>query len=110
MAANTAAAPAEIPSSGPKQAGIVLATLIVVSAVANLPLAMANVALPAIGKSFDASQTQSEPGGGRLLAGSGDVGAVAGRVGRPLWPQAVVAPRRDTGDPRGLDRRLCPVD
>ena len=58
MAANTAAAPAEIPSSGPKQAGIVLATLIVVSAVANLPLAMANVALPAIGKSFDASQTQ----------------------------------------------------
>ncbi len=58
MAANTAAAPAEIPSSGPKQAGIVLATLIVVSAVANLPLAMANVALPSIGAYFDASQTQ----------------------------------------------------
>src|SRR5512137_532543 len=58
MAANTAAAPAEIPSSGPKQAGIVLATLIVVSAVANLPLAMANVALPSIGAYFNASQTQ----------------------------------------------------
>jgi DHA2 family multidrug resistance protein-like MFS transporter len=59
MAAKPAvAAPAEIPSSGPKQAGIVLATLIVVSAVANLPLAMANVALPSIGAYFDASQTQ----------------------------------------------------
>jgi DHA2 family multidrug resistance protein-like MFS transporter len=58
MAAQTATAPAEIPSSGPKQAGIVLATLIVVSAVANLPLAMANVALPSIGAYFDASQTQ----------------------------------------------------
>ena len=58
MAAKPVAAPAEIPSSGPKQAGIVLATLIVVSAVANLPLAMANVALPSIGAYFDASQTQ----------------------------------------------------
>ena len=42
----------------PQQAGIVLATLIVVAAVANLPLAMANVALPSIGAYFDASQTQ----------------------------------------------------
>jgi MFS transporter, DHA2 family, multidrug resistance protein len=58
MAAKPVASPAEVPSTGPKQAGIVLATLIVVSAVANLPLAMANVALPAIGRSFDASQTQ----------------------------------------------------
>ena len=59
MAANTAAvAPAEIPSTVPAKAGLVLATLIVASAVANLPLAMANVALPSIGASFDASQTQ----------------------------------------------------
>ena len=59
MAANTAAvAPAEIPSTAPPKAGLVLATLIVASAVANLPLAMANVALPSIGASFDASQTQ----------------------------------------------------
>ena len=36
-------------SSGPKQAGLVLATLIVVAAVANLPWAMADVALPSIG-------------------------------------------------------------
>ena len=36
-------------SSEPKQARLVLATLIIVAAVANLPLAMANVALPSIG-------------------------------------------------------------
>ncbi|MEZ4519344.1 MAG: MFS transporter [Chloroflexota bacterium] len=35
-----------------------LATLITVAAVANLPLAMANVALPSIGSYFNASQTQ----------------------------------------------------
>ena len=58
MTAKTAVAPTEIPSTVPKQAGIVLTTLIVVAAVANLPLAMANVALPLIGAYFDASQTQ----------------------------------------------------
>jgi len=58
MTAKTAVAPAEVPSTAPAKAGIVLATLIVASAVANLPLAMANVALPSIGASFDASQTQ----------------------------------------------------
>ena len=42
----------------PAKAGVVLATLIIVAAVANLPLAMANVALPSIGAYFDASQTQ----------------------------------------------------
>jgi len=42
----------------PERAGLVLATLIMVAAVANLPLAMANVALPSIGDYFDASQTQ----------------------------------------------------
>jgi len=36
----------------------VLGTLILVAAVANLPLAVANVALPSIGDAFDASQTQ----------------------------------------------------
>ncbi len=43
---------------GPERAGLVLATLIIVAAVANLPLAMANVALPTIGAYFNASQTQ----------------------------------------------------
>ena len=45
-------------AGAPQKAGIILTTLIVVAAVANLPLAMANVALPAIGTFFDASQTQ----------------------------------------------------
>ena len=44
-------------STGPKQAGLVLAALIGVAAVANLGLAVANVALPSIGRDFDASQT-----------------------------------------------------
>src|SRR3954452_23584568 len=51
-----AAAPASSPSA-PPQAGLVLASLIAVAAVANLNLAVANVALPDIGKAFDASQT-----------------------------------------------------
>src|SRR6187401_1515908 len=45
-------------SAAPDRAGIVLWTLILVAAVANLNLSVANVALPDIGKAFDASQTQ----------------------------------------------------
>ena len=44
-------------SHAPARAGLVLAALILVAAVANLNLAVANVALPDIGKAFDASQT-----------------------------------------------------
>ncbi len=44
-------------SSVPARAGLVLGTLILVAGVANLNLAVANVALPDIGKAFDASQT-----------------------------------------------------
>ena len=44
--------------TAPANAKLVLASLIIVAAVANLPLAMANVALPSIGAYFDASQTQ----------------------------------------------------
>src|SRR5881394_4519962 len=44
-------------SDVPRRAGLVLASLIAVAAVANLGLAVANVALPSIGKEFDASQT-----------------------------------------------------
>src|SRR6187397_2240581 len=50
------AAPAST-SSAPPRAGLVLAALILVAAVANLNLAVANVALPDIGKDLDASQT-----------------------------------------------------
>jgi EmrB/QacA subfamily drug resistance transporter len=44
-------------STSPKRAGLVLTALILVAAVANLNLAVANVALPDIGKAFDAGQT-----------------------------------------------------
>lgn len=44
-------------SDRPARAGLVLASLIAVAAVANLGLAVANVALPSIGDHFDASQT-----------------------------------------------------
>ncbi len=44
-------------SSSPKRAGLTLAALILVAAVANLNLAVANVALPDIGKAFNAGQT-----------------------------------------------------
>ncbi len=45
------------PSDAPQRAGLVLIALILVAAVANLNLAVANVALPSIGKAFDSSQT-----------------------------------------------------
>jgi DHA2 family multidrug resistance protein-like MFS transporter len=45
-------------STSPSLAGVVLISLILVAAVANLNLAVANVALPDIGKAFDASQTE----------------------------------------------------
>src|SRR3954453_46242 len=44
-------------SSSPKRGGLVLAALILVAAVANLNLAVANVALPDIGKAFGSGQT-----------------------------------------------------
>jgi MFS family permease len=44
-------------SKVPPRAGLVLGSLILVAAVANLNLAVANVALPSIGAAFDSSQT-----------------------------------------------------
>src|SRR5215467_768832 len=44
-------------SAEPNRAGLVLLALILVAAVANLNLAVANVALPSIGAAFNASQT-----------------------------------------------------
>jgi EmrB/QacA subfamily drug resistance transporter len=49
---------ADDPQGGaPDRAGLVLVALILVAAVANLNLSVANVALPSIGKHFDSSQT-----------------------------------------------------
>jgi MFS transporter, DHA2 family, multidrug resistance protein len=53
-----AAGPSAEPSTAPARQGLVLTALILVAAVANLPLASANVALPSIGLHFNASQTQ----------------------------------------------------
>ena len=55
----TRARAAETEGGVPPNAKIVLGTLILVAAVANLNLSVANVALPSIGASFDASQTRS---------------------------------------------------
>src|SRR5580765_435592 len=46
-----------VPRTEPDRAPLVLGALILVAAVANLNLAVANVALPDIGKAFDSSQT-----------------------------------------------------
>jgi DHA2 family multidrug resistance protein-like MFS transporter len=43
--------------TGPRHGALVLTALILVAAVANLNLSVANVALPDIGRSFDSSQT-----------------------------------------------------
>ena len=63
-------------STAPDRAGLVLVSLILVAAVANLNLSVANVALPAIGKSFDSSQTALD-----LIA----VGYSLGLAASVLW-------------------------
>jgi DHA2 family multidrug resistance protein-like MFS transporter len=54
----SSAVPSGTRGSAPGRAGLVLTALILGAAVANLNLAVANVALPSIGQAFDASQTQ----------------------------------------------------
>src|SRR5207247_5755569 len=77
-----------IASTAPARGGLVLAALIAVAAVANLGLAIANVALPSIGKAFDASQTALDlVAVGYSLGLAASVlyfGAVGDRYGRKL--------------------------
>ncbi|HEY7668913.1 MAG TPA: MFS transporter [Actinomycetota bacterium] len=54
---NGAATTGSSTSTVPARSGLVLLALILVAAVANLNLAVANVALPSIGAAFDSSQT-----------------------------------------------------
>ena len=77
-ASGSAAAPAE--SGQPANARIVLGSLILVAAVANLNLSVANVALPDIGTSFDSSQTMLD-----LIA----VGYSLGLAASVLWFGAI---------------------
>ena len=80
--------PAASARTGPPRAGLVLISLVLAAAVANLNLAVANVALPTIGKAFDASQTQLNliaVGYSLGLAASVlYLGAVGDRYGRKL--------------------------
>ena len=83
----------------PERATVVLAALILVAAVANLNLAVANVALPDIGKEFDSSQTTLNLDRGRLLARPRRVGPLPRRARRPLRPQADAAARHGAVGP-----------
>jgi len=75
-------------AEAPARGGLVLTALILSAAVANLNLAVANVALPSIGQAFDASQTQLNliaVGYSLGLAASVlYLGAVGDRYGRKL--------------------------
>ncbi len=57
MAGTARAVQVEAGSGAPARSGLVLSALILVAAVANLNLSVANVALPSIGQAFDSSQT-----------------------------------------------------
>ena len=81
--------PAEVEAgSAPAQAKLVLLALILVAAVANLNLAVANVALPSIGLAFNASQTSLNLiAVGYSLGLAGSVlyfGALGDRYGRKM--------------------------
>jgi MFS transporter, DHA2 family, multidrug resistance protein len=86
--ADTDATPGPVSSQAPGRAGVVLITLILVAAVANLNLSVANVALPSIGEAFDSSQvTLNLIAVGYSLGLAGSVlylGAVGDRYGRKM--------------------------
>jgi MFS transporter, DHA2 family, multidrug resistance protein len=79
---------AEGRADAPERAGLVLVSLILVAAVANLNLSVANVALPSIGEAFDSSQvTLNLIAVGYSLGLAGSVlylGALGDRYGRKL--------------------------
>ncbi len=94
------------PSSAPARQGLVLTTLILVAAVANLNLTVANTALPDIGKAFNASQTALDliaVGFSLGLAASVlYLGALGDRYGRKLmlcWGRRSRSPRRSSRRP-----------
>jgi MFS family permease len=82
-AAPSTASPTAIASSAPAKAGLVLLAFILVEAVANLDLTVANVALPTIADAFDAPQAAVD-----LVAVSYSLGLAAS----VLWLGAQAAP------------------
>src|SRR5215207_1925775 len=98
-------------STSPERSGLVLISLISVAAVANLNLAVANVALPSIAEEFDAGQTELNLiAVGYSLGLAASVlyfGAVGDRYGRKLMlilgtslaiPASVVAAVAPSGE------------
>ena len=75
---SSVAAPTD--SGGPENGRLILLSLIIVAAVANLNLSVANVALPSIGAAFEASQTALD-----LVA----VGYSLGLAASVLWLGAI---------------------
>ena len=88
MSAGTAAGETTEESVGPEHAGAALVALILVAAVANLNLSVANVALPDIGRAFNAGQTAVDlVAVGYSLGLAGSVlylGALGDRYGRKM--------------------------
>jgi len=88
MAAASTTTDVSAHDQAPPRPGLVLIGLILVAAVANLNLAVANVALPDIGKAFNASQTQLDlTAVGYSLGLAASVlyfGAIGDRYGRKL--------------------------
>ena len=78
----------------PDRAGLVLITLILVAAVANLNLSVANVALPSIGEAFDSSQVTLN-----LIA----VGYSLGLAASVLYLGAIGGLRRPVPSPHAGD-------
>ena len=85
-ATTTPTPPATATGSGPENGQLVLLSLILVAAVANLNLSVANVALPDIGKAFDASQTALN-----LVAVGYSLGLAARCCGSARWATATAA-------------------
>ena len=92
----------------PPRASLVLLALILVAAVANLNLAVANVALPSIGDAFDSSQTTLN-----MIAVGYSLGLAAsvlylGAVGDRLRAQADADARNGARDPGLAAHRVRP--
>ena len=77
----------------PEQARLVLISLILIAAVANLNLSVANVALPDIAKDFDSGQTTLNLVAVGYSLGLAVLGALLRRDRRPLRPEADARPR-----------------
>ena len=92
-------------------ASLVLVSLILVAAVANLNLrGRERRACPSIGAGVRLLADDAQPDRGRLLARSRRVGALPRRARRPLRAQADAAPRHGARDPASCLAAWAPSD